>query len=125
MAIGLNVRLTEELETRLKRTLEELKTSTPSGAEVNSSTILRGSLVEFLNRLEKEKDGEKNVSYNLKKLSYEEVRSVDTMLDKIIKNLDKKCPSYPFIWNLLTEITTEVLYELIERKKEKALRGEF
>lgn len=125
MSTSITLRINDELEMNLKRTLRELKTSTPKGAEVNNSTIVRGALVDFLKRLENEKNGEKRVAYNFKKLSYDEVRSIDIMLDKIIKNLDKECPSYPFIWNLLTEITTEVLYELIERKKEIALRGEF
>lgn len=124
MATSINLRINDDLEKKLKEKVEEIKKDTPKGAEINNSTVVRGALLDFFEKLDSEKKGEKSISFNLKKLSDEEFRSVDSMIEKIIDNLDKEESGYSFVWFLLTNIATEILDELIERKKIKILRGE-
>ena len=57
MATSINVRLSDELEQKLKKSVEEIKNNTPRGAEVNNSTVVRGALEEFMEKTEEEKKG--------------------------------------------------------------------
>ena len=59
MSTSINVRLSDELEKKLKSTVEQVKRKTPNGAEVNSSTIVRASIEEFIEKNEfSQKGGE-------------------------------------------------------------------
>lgn len=72
MATSINLRLNDELEKRLKEKVEEIKKVTPLGAEVNNSTVVRGALIDFFNRLEEEKKDIKTVKFNLKAINDKE-----------------------------------------------------
>lgn len=52
MATSINFRINDKLEQKLKETVEELKKTSPLGAEVNASTVVRGALIEFLTKFE-------------------------------------------------------------------------
>ena len=54
MATSINLRLNDELEQRLKEKVEEIKKVTPLGAEVNNSTVVRGALVDFFEKIDKD-----------------------------------------------------------------------
>lgn len=128
MATSINIRMNDELEMKLKRTLGELKTSTPNGSEVSNSTIIRGALVDFFKKRENEKKGYKKIVFNLKKKSDKEIYLIDSTINKISNDLEnilsKDDPGYLFIHDLLSDISIETLSELIERKKAEKLRGE-
>lgn len=72
MATSINLRLNDELEERLKEKVEEIKKNTPLGAEVNNSTVVRGALIEFFNKLEEEKKEIITVKFDLKAISDKE-----------------------------------------------------
>lgn len=50
MATSINLRINDELEQKLNEKVEELKRRSPIGAEVNKSTVVRGALIQFLNK---------------------------------------------------------------------------
>ena len=52
MATSINFRINDKLEQKLNETVEELKKTSPLGAEVNASTVVRGALTEFLTKFE-------------------------------------------------------------------------
>lgn len=79
MATSINLRVNDELEKKLKETVEEIKKNTPLGAEVNNSTVVRGALIDFFNRLEEEKKDIKTVKFNLKAITDKE------KLEKLLK----------------------------------------
>ena len=87
MATSINVRLSDELEENLKKTVEEIKNATPRGAEVNNSTIVRGALEEFIENVEEEKRGiyKFPIYLNLEK---EEGEKLQKKLQEIILSLD-------------------------------------
>lgn len=86
MATSINVRLSDELENNLKKTVEEIKSSTPRGAEVNNSTVVRGALEEFIEKTEEEKQGiyKFPVYLNLEK---EEGENLKKKIEKIVLTL--------------------------------------
>lgn len=86
MATSINVRLSDELEENLKKTVEEIKNSTPRGAEVNNSTVVRGALEEFIEKTEEEKQGiyKFPIYLNLEK---EEGQKLQEKLQEIILSL--------------------------------------
>ena len=79
METSINLRVNDELEKKLKETVEEIKKNTPLGAEVNNSTVVRGALIDFFNRLEEEKKDIKTVKFNLKAITDKE------KLEKLLK----------------------------------------
>lgn len=86
MATSINVRLSDELENKLKNTVEEIKNTTPRGAEVNNSTVVRGALEEFMEKAEEEKKGiyKFPIPLNLEK---EEGEKLQKKLKEIILSL--------------------------------------
>lgn len=90
MATSINVRLSDELEEDLKRTVEEVKRDTPIGAEVNNSTIVRGALIEFMQKKEDRKNGIVNFSAPFGRLEKDELESIIELSDKIIEYADKE-----------------------------------
>lgn len=123
MGTSINLRINDDLEKKLKEKVEEIKKTTPVGAEVNNSTVVRGAIVDFFEKIEKEKNGEKNISFYPKQFSNEELKSIENTFDKIIEGLDnilnENEPGYWFIFDLLTMISNEMSYESIERKRNK------
>ena len=122
MATSINLRLNDELEKRLKEKVEEVKMVTPKGAEANNSTVVRGALIEFFNKIDKEKAGERNVNFNLKKLSVEDIEEMDNLFQIIfisIEDFEDKNPKvYAMTWSILNSISIEILEELLKKKSE-------
>ena len=119
MATSINVRLSDELEEKLKSTVEEVKKKTPLGAEVNNSTIVRGALEDFFKRIEEEEKGIKNVSYNLSELENEEteLKILMNMLEDMsnmlgdVKNEEKGSAKF-----LLQVVLNKMLLECLQEK---------
>lgn len=119
MATSINVRLSDELEEKLKSTVEEVKKKTPLGAEVNNSTIVRGALEDFIKKIENEEKGMKIVSYNFSELENEEkelevlmniLKDMSNMLGNV-KNEDKGSAKF-----LLQVIINKMLLECLQEK---------
>lgn len=122
MATSINLRLNDELEQRLKEKVEEIKKVTPLGAEINNSTVVRGALTEFFNKIDRENDGERSVKFNFKKLSVKDIEEMDDLLHVIfesMKEFEQKNPKvYAGVWSIMNSINIEVLEELLKRKSE-------
>lgn len=86
MATSINVRLSDELEAKLKETVEEIKNNTPRGAEVNNSTVVRGALEEFIEKTEEEKQGIYKFPIYLN-LNNEDGRELQEKLNELILSL--------------------------------------
>ena len=125
MATSINLRVNDEVEKKLKETVGGIKAISPVGAEVNNSTVLRGALVDFLKRLDKEKSGEKSISFNLKQMKDKEVFKVDETLRNMLEGLDDTLnesePGYWFMFDLLTMISNQVDYEIIDRRNKRSI----
>ena len=120
MATSINLRINDELEERLKSKVEEIKKVTPLGAEVNNSTVVRGALIDFFNKIDRENEGERTVKFNLKSLSDKDIKEMDDLFQIIFKSIEEfenKNPKVYFrVWRIIDLINTEVLEELIKRK---------
>lgn len=123
MATSINLRLNDELERRLKEKVEEIKKNTPLGAEVNNSTVVRGALVDFFERIDKEKNGEKNISFYPNQLSNEELKNISNAFDEILSNIDnfieEEKTGHYFVFDLLTMISNQLAFETIGRKNKR------
>ena len=120
MATSVNLRINDELEKKLKEKVKEIKKVTAVGAEVNNSTVVRGALVDFFDKIDRENAGEKTVKYNLKKLSDEELKEIDSLLSDSLDLINSKCESEKVLFllsKILIEISTEALSEIIERRR--------
>lgn len=84
---SLNVRLTDELEGQLKEVIAEVKKKAPRGAEVNSSTIVRGALEEFFNKLQDEKKGVQTARFNFSELKAGELQTLMDLITTLTKSL--------------------------------------
>lgn len=122
MATSINLRLNDELEKRLKEKVEEVKKITPTGAEANNSTVVRGALIDFFNKIDKEKEGERSVNFNFSKLSDEDLKEMNKafqiMCDTIEDFKDKNSNVYFGAWRIMNSISIELLDELVKRKSE-------
>lgn len=119
MATSINLRINDELENKLKEKVKEIKKVTPVGAEVNNSSIVRGALVDFFNKIDRENAGEKTVKYNLKKLSDEELKEIESLLSDSLDLINAKCESEKVLFllsGILNGISTEALSEMIDRR---------
>lgn len=120
MATSINLRLNDELEKRLKEKVEEVKKVTPTGAEANNSTVVRGALIEFFDKIDKEKAGERTVNFNFSKLSDEDLKEMGCLFQFIFKSMeDFKCKNekvYFEVWRTINSIDTELLDEMLKRK---------
>lgn len=123
MATSINLRLNDELEQRLKRKVEEIKKVTPLGAEVNNSTVVRGALIDFFEKIDKENNGEKKISFYPNQFSNEELSNIEKAIDGLIENLDSTLSEdkagYWFVFDLLTMISNKIAFESIERKSKR------
>lgn len=119
----IRARVPDELEKRLEEKVEEIKKKTPLGAEVNNSTVIRGALVDFFEKIDKERKGEKNISFYPNQFSNKELSNIENAIDKLIENLDSVLTEdkagYWFIFDLLTFVSNQLAFEVIERKKRK------
>lgn len=123
MATSINLRVNDELEKKIKEKVEEIKKSTPVGAEVNNSTLIRGALVEFFKKIDRENKGEKNISFYPNEFSNEELKNIENAIDGLIENLDSVLSEdkagYWFVFDLLTTLSNTLAYESIERKNKR------
>lgn len=123
MATSINLRLNDELEQRLKEKVEEIKKVTPLGAEVNNSTVVRGALVDFFERIDREKNGQKDISFYPNQLSNDELKNISNAFDEILANIDNFIPEekagHYFVFDLLTMISNQLAFETIERKTKR------
>lgn len=87
MSTSINVRLSDDLEEKLKKSVEEIKNNTPRGAEVNNSTVVRGALEEFMEKTEEEKNGIYKIPINLNSKNYDGEK-LKKKLKEIILSLD-------------------------------------
>lgn len=123
MATSINLRLNDELEQRLKEKVKEIKKVTPLGAEVNNSTVVRGALVDFFEKIDKEKNGEKSISFYPNQFSNEELKNISNAFDEILSNIDnfieEEKTGHYFVFDLLTMISNQLAFEAIERKTKR------
>jgi len=120
MATSINLRLNDELEKRLKEKVEEVKKVTPTGAEANNSTVVRGALIEFFDKIDKEKAGERSVNFNFSKLSDEDLKEMSCLFQFVFESMENfKCKNekvYFAAWRTINSIDTELLNEIVKRK---------
>lgn len=120
MATSINLRINDGLEQKLKEKVEEIKKDTPLGAEVNNSTVVRGALIEFFNKIDKEKAGERNVNFNFSKLSDEDLKEMSCLFQFIFKSMEdfkhNNEKIYFEVWRIINSIDTELLEEMLKRK---------
>lgn len=110
MATSINVRLSDELEKKLNDTVNEVKKNTPIGAEVNNSTIVRGALEDFFNKLEEDKKGIKNVKYDLSILDCKECKEAEEIINNmlnILKN-ENRSAAEKFIKKIMISIYLDI-----------------
>lgn len=123
MATSINLRLNDELEKKLNDKVEEIKKESPTGAEANNSTFIRGALIDFFEKLDKKSLGEKNISFYPKQLSNEElkntIRAFDDMIDNLDNFIDEEKAGHNFVYDMLTMISNELTMESLERRKRK------
>jgi len=121
MATSINLRINDELEKKLREKVKEIKEVTPVGAEVNNSTVVRGALVDFFDKIDRENAGERTVNFNLKKFTNEELEEIYSLLEKTINSLNevncKNEKAYFFMCTAMNGLSTEVLSEIIERRR--------
>lgn len=111
MATSINVRLSDELEEKLKKTVEELKKETPLGAEVNNSTIVRGALEEFIINQELKRKGIKEYTLSVGEMSNYELKQAHDMVSGMIKSIDIEALGVESINNLPKHLAD--IYRLI------------
>lgn len=118
MATSINVRLSDELEENLKNIIEEVRHKTPLGAEVGNSTVVRGALQDFINKVQDEKKGIKNISYNLSEIQNEkELERFNKLLDSLIKVVkDSKFSDKGISEKLLLGILTKIKIDSLNHK---------
>ena len=87
MSTSINVRLSDALEQKLKFTVNEVKGKAPLGAEVNNSTIIRGALENFINKIEEESKGIKTIKYEIQSLELNELEQMDLAVEQISKSI--------------------------------------
>jgi len=121
MATSINLRINDELENKLKEKVKEIKKVSPVGAEVNNSTVVRGALVDFFDKIDRENAGERSINFNLRKFTNEELEEIDSLLKKTINSLNevncKNEKAYFFVRKAMNGLSTEVLSEIIERRR--------
>ncbi|MFR3071856.1 MAG: hypothetical protein ACLTK8_03380 [Paeniclostridium sp.] len=88
MATSINVRLSDDLEKKLKKTVELLKKETPLGAEVNNSTIVRGALEEFIRNQELKSKGIKEYTLSVGEMNNDELKQAYNMVFSMLKSID-------------------------------------
>lgn len=111
MATSINVRLSDELEEKLKKTVEELKKETPLGAEVNNSTIVRGALEEFIINQELKRKGIKEYTLSVGEMSNYELKQAHDMVSGMLKSIDIEALGVESINNLPKHLAD--IYRLI------------
>lgn len=118
MATSINVRLSDELEENLKNIIEEVRHKTPLGAEVGNSTVVRGALQDFINKVQDEKKGIKNISYNLSEIQNEkELERFNKLLDSLIKVVkDSKFSDKGISEKILLSILTKIKLHTLKHK---------
>lgn len=119
MATSINLRINDELEKKLKEKVKEIKKVTPVGAEVNNSTVVRGALVDFFDKIDRENAGERSVNFNLRKFTNEELEEIDSLLSDSLDLINSKCESEKVLFllsKILNGISTEALSEIVDRR---------
>ncbi len=86
----IRARVSDEFEEKLKNVVEDVKSRTPLGAEVNSSTIVRGAVEDFIQKIEDEKNGILEVKFDIENLDNEEIEIISNSLNKIASIEEKK-----------------------------------
>lgn len=90
MATSINIRIDDELEKKLKKAVGDIKAKTPRGAEVNNSTIVRGAVRDFIEKIDNENKGIKYISFNIGNVkSRSEREELYIMLEKYL-NMTKE-----------------------------------
>lgn len=128
MGTSINLRINDDLEKKLKEKVDEIKKITPVGAEVNNSTVVRGALVDFFDKIDKENKGEKSIPFNLTQMSDKELRKIEDTFDEILNGLDNILnedePGYWFVFDFLTFMSNQITYEILDRKRNKKISKE-
>lgn len=88
MATSLNVRLSDDMEERLNETLKNIQTTTPLGAEATNSTIVRAALEDFFKKIEEEKKGIVNFSFNLGDFKKEDLEESLELISTMLTSID-------------------------------------
>lgn len=86
----LTIRLSEEMQRKLEDTCSMVKRKTPTGAEVNNSTIARGALEELFKKIEEEKNEVVKVSVPLIDTKKEELEETLVMLETMLNSIDEQ-----------------------------------
>lgn len=117
MATGLNVRVSDELDIKLRQSMEEVKSKSPLGAEVSNSTIIRGALEDFIRKIQDDKEGVKTVSYNLSKFEDKELDRLNDLLENMANLLKgNKSLNEENAENLLSRVLLKIKSDYLKEK---------
>lgn len=83
MATSINVRLDDDAENRLKQAVQDIKEKTPRGAEVNNSTVVRGAIKEFIDKIDEEKKGFMTIRVNINSKDNDKLKKLLKTIDLI------------------------------------------
>lgn len=91
MSKAINIRLSEEMQKKLNKTIKELQTRTLPGAEVNNSTIIRAALEYFFLEMEDNQLQEEGqlikFRFDINKYSHKELVKAEDFLEKITEKI--------------------------------------
>lgn len=114
MATSINVRLSDEIEKKLKDTVNKVKKNTPTGAEVNNSTIVRGALEEFFKKIEDEDKGVKTIRIDTSILNDEEMEKCEEIIQLLRKKFSEISEEENNVTTLIRKTLLALKYAFIQ-----------
>lgn len=119
----ITVRIEEDLLNKVHDRVQIIRNESKGLVDVNQATIIRGSLIEFFDSIEKDKNGREKISFYPNQFSNEELENIVSGVDGILENLDKFIgedkAGHDFVFDLLTMISNKLAYEAIQRKNKR------
>ncbi|MGN2349429.1 hypothetical protein ACTFH7_13105 [Clostridium cagae] len=86
----IRARVSDEFEAKLNETVERVQNNTPTGAEANTSTIIRGAIEDFIQRIQEEEKGIKTLKIDVENLNNEQLEIIKIAFNKIASIEEKK-----------------------------------
>lgn len=87
----IRARVSDELEERIEKIIEEVKEESFGGIEINLSTVIRYALDNYIKEYEERKQGIEVVKFNINELSDEQLTKIQKATKLIVddENIDK------------------------------------
>lgn len=87
----IRARVSDELEEKIEKIIEEVREEAVGGVEINLSTVIRYALDNYIKEYEERKKGIEVVKFNINELSNEQLIKIQKATKSIIEdeNIDK------------------------------------